>query len=505
MSRQSHEIEASSQLKHVRYEIRGKLARRAHELERQGYEIIQLNIGNPGLFGLRTPETMRLAMIENLPSAEAYCNQKGIFPAREAVVMQQQARGVDGVDADHVFMGNGVSELIDLTLRGLLNPGDEVLIPSPDYPLWTAATVLNGGRAVYYPCPESQGFNPDPDAIEKLITPRTRAIVIINPNNPTGAVYSRERLTALARLAERHNLVVMSDEIYDQMLYDGAEFVPMATLCRDTLCATFSGLSKIYRACGYRVGWVSFSGAVDRSERYMSALDLLAALRLCSNVPGQWAVQTALGGFQSIGKLCSPGGRLYQSRQAIIDGVANEPLLESRRAARRDVRIHRRRQAEAAGVRRRSVRDGAARATARIDRAGVELQYAVPRPLPHHDVARRGAARRSIPAHRARPRAHRRATAAARNGLMAEHASAGSERSSIVVANALAAQQWEMHLASVPIGAAARRMGDPAGPILRRVARRALARACGRARSGADSQSVVRAVATRRRGIRRRQ
>jgi alanine-synthesizing transaminase len=186
---------------------------------------------------------------------------------------------------------------------------------------------LNGGKAVYYPCPESQGFNPDPDAIAKLITPRTRALVVINPNNPTGAVYSRERLTALARLAEQHNLVLMSDEIYDQMLYDDAEFVPMATLCRDTLCATFSGLSKVYRACGYRVGWVSFSGAVDRSERYMSALDLLAALRLCSNVPGQWAVQTALGGFQSIAKLCTPGGRLYQSRQAIIDGVAASRYL----------------------------------------------------------------------------------------------------------------------------------------------------------------------------------
>ena len=322
-----HEIEASSQLKHVRYEIRGKLARRAQELERQGYEIIPLNIGNPGLFGLRTPETMRLAMIENLPSAEAYCNQKGIFPAREAVVMQQQARGVENVTAEHVFMGNGVSELIDITLRGLLNAGDEVLIPSPDYPLWTAATVLNGGRAVYYPCPESQDFNPDPAAVEALITPRTRALVVINPNNPTGAVYSRERLTALARLAERHNLVVMSDEIYDQMLYDGAEFVPMATLCRETLCATFSGLSKVYRACGYRVGWVSFSGAVDRSERYLTALDLLAALRLCSNVPGQWAVQTALGGFQSIGRLCSPSGRLYQSRQAVIEGVAASNFL----------------------------------------------------------------------------------------------------------------------------------------------------------------------------------
>jgi len=325
--RQSHDVEASSKLKQVRYEIRGTLARRAQELERQGYEITQLNIGNPGLFGLRTPETMRLAMIENLQAAEPYSNQKGIFPAREAVVMQQQSRGVEGVTADHVFIGNGVSELIDLTLRGLLNPGDEVLIPSPDYPLWTAATVLNGGKAVYYPCPESQGFNPDPAAIEALITPHTRALVIINPNNPTGAVYDRERLTAIAKLAERHNLIVMSDEIYDQMLYDGAEFVPMATLCKDTLCATFSGLSKVYRACGYRVGWVSFSGTVDRAERYLNALDLLAALRLCSNVPGQWAVQTALGGFQSIGRLCSPGGRLYQSRQAILDGVAKSRFL----------------------------------------------------------------------------------------------------------------------------------------------------------------------------------
>ena len=327
MLRHSHDIETSSQLKHVRYEIRGTLARRALELERQGYEIVSLNIGNPGLFGFRTPETMRLAMIENLAASEPYCNQKGIFPAREAVVMQQQARGVLNVTAEHVFMGNGVSELIDLTLRALLNAGDEVLIPTPDYPLWTAATVLNGGKAVYYPCPEEQQFNPDIEAIERLITPKTRAIVVINPNNPTGAVYDRERLTELARLAERHNLVMMSDEIYDQMVYDDAEFVPMATLCRETLCATFSGLSKIYRACGYRVGWVSFSGAVDRAERYMNALDLLAALRLCSNVPGQWAVQTALGGFQSIGKLCAPGGRLYQSRQAIIESVAKSRYL----------------------------------------------------------------------------------------------------------------------------------------------------------------------------------
>jgi alanine-synthesizing transaminase len=318
---------ASDKLQDVRYEIRGTLARRALELERQGYEIVSLNIGNPGLFGFRTPETMRLAMIENLAASEPYCNQKGVFPAREAVVMQQQDRGVLDASADHVFIGNGVSELIDLALRALLNAGDEVLIPSPDYPLWTAATVLNGGKAVYYPCPESRNFNPDLDEIRRLINKRTRAIVVINPNNPTGAVYEREVLQGIADLAARHGLVVFSDEIYDQMVYDDAEFVPMATLCRDTLCATFSGLSKVYRACGYRVGWVSFSGAADRSESYLNALDLLAALRLCSNVPGQWAVQTALGGYQSIAKLCAPGGRLYESRQAIIDATNRSRFL----------------------------------------------------------------------------------------------------------------------------------------------------------------------------------
>ena len=321
VSATTNELESSQRLKDVRYEIRGALARRALELERQGYEIVSLNIGNPGLFGFRTPETMRLAMIENLGASEPYCNQKGIFPSREAVVMQQQDRGVMDVTAEHVYMGNGVSELIDLTLRALLNSGDEVLIPSPDYPLWTAATVLNGGRAVYYPCPEELRFNPDVDAIEASINDRTRAIVLINPNNPTGAVYTRENLERIARLAARHELVLFSDEIYDLMVYEDAEFTPMATLCRDTLCATFGGLSKVYRACGYRVGWVSFSGATERSDSYLKALDMLAALRLCSNVPGQWAVQTALGGYQSIHKLCAPGGRLYESRQVVIDAV----------------------------------------------------------------------------------------------------------------------------------------------------------------------------------------
>lgn len=314
-------IAPSQALKSVRYEIRGRLARRAAELERQGYEILSLNIGNPGIYGFRTPESMRLAMIENLGSSEAYCGQKGIFPAREAVVMRQQRRGIMDTTAEEVFIGNGVSELIDLTLRALLNPGDEVLIPSPDYPLWTAATVLNGGSAVYYPCREKDGYMPDVDAVEKLITSKTRAIVIINPNNPTGAVYSRECLSRLAEIAEEHDLLILADEIYDQMIFGDAEFVPMATLCSSSLCATFSGLSKVYRACGYRVGWVAFSGALDRSGELLEAMDLLAALRLCSNVPGQWAVQTALGGYQSIRKLCSGGGRLYQSRQAVVSAV----------------------------------------------------------------------------------------------------------------------------------------------------------------------------------------
>src|SRR5579872_4166610 len=321
-------IRPSDSLEHVRYEIRGRLARRAQELERAGYEIISLNIGNPRAFGLRTPETMRLAMIENLGQAEGYCHQKGIFPAREAVVMQQQARGVTGVSAEEEFIGNGVSELIDLTLRALLNEGDEVLVPSPDYPLWTAAVTLNRGKAVHYPCRPENGFVPDPEEVASLVTPRTRAIVVINPNNPTGAVYPRAVLEALAALAHAHGLVVFSDEIYDQMTYDGAEFVPMATLVHDTLCATMSGLSKVYRACGYRVGWAVFSGRTHAATEYLSALELLSSLRLCSNVPAQWAVQTALGGHQSIRELVTPGGRLYESRKALLGSVDASRFLK---------------------------------------------------------------------------------------------------------------------------------------------------------------------------------
>jgi alanine-synthesizing transaminase len=292
-----------------------------------GYDIVMLNIGNPGAFGFRTPETMRLAMIENLRSAEGYCHQKGIFPAREAVVMQQQERGVRGVTADDVFIGNGVSELIDLTLRALLAADEEVLVPSPDYPLWTAAVNLNRGRAVHYPCRPERGFVPDPEEIESLITKRTRAIVVINPNNPTGAVYPRPVLEAIARIAEKYHLLLLADEIYDQMTYDGAEFVPMATLVQHTLCGTLSGLSKVYRACGYRVGWAAFSGDIEHSREYLSALELLSSLRLCSNVPGQWAVQTALGGYQSVRELTAAGGRLYESRKAILMAVQRSRYL----------------------------------------------------------------------------------------------------------------------------------------------------------------------------------
>ena len=320
-------IRPSDSTKHVRYEIRGSLARRALELERLGYEITSLNIGNPGIFGFRTPEVLRVSVIENLPRAEGYVHQKGVFSAREAIALQQEERGVKGVTTEEVFIGNGVSELIDMSLRALLNPGDEVLVPSPDYPLWTAAVTLNGGKAVHYPCRPENGFCPDPDEVASLVTPRTRAIVIINPNNPTGAVYPKALLERLVRTAETNQLVIFSDEIYDGITYDGTKMVPIATLVQDTLCATMSGLSKIYRACGYRVGWVSFSGATHRAGDYMASLELLSSLRLCSNVPGQYAVQSALGGYQSVRDLTKPGGRLYESRRAIVEGVAQSQYM----------------------------------------------------------------------------------------------------------------------------------------------------------------------------------
>ena len=327
MSTTGNNFRPSNSLHDVRYEIRGPLAHRAHELEFQGYDVISLNIGNPGRFGFRAPESLRLAVVENLGGSDAYCHQKGIFPAREAVVMQQQSRGIMNVNADDVFMGNGVSELIDLTLRALLDAGDEVLIPSPDYPLWTAAVTLNRGKPVHYPCHPEFDFQPDLEALEALITPRTRALVIINPNNPTGAVYSKATLQQMIALAEKHRLIIFSDEIYEGMTYGDAEFFPVAPMVSKTLVGTFSGLSKIYRACGYRVGWVSFAGDKAGAGGYLEGLDTLASLRLCSNVPGQWAVQTALSGYQSINELLEPGGRLHESRQAVINGCAASRYL----------------------------------------------------------------------------------------------------------------------------------------------------------------------------------
>lgn len=320
-------LRASEHLQEVKYEIRGALARRAEELERDGHDIIRLNIGNPGAFGFRMPPSMRVAMVQNLHQADPYSHQKGIFQAREAVVMQQQDRGVMDATADDVFIGNGVSELIMIAMRALLNPDDEVLIPSPDYPLWTASAVIHGAKAIHYPCRPENGFEPDPEEVERLITPRTRALVVINPNNPTGAVYSRRTLEALAHLSEKYHLVLCADEIYDAITYEDAKYVPLATLARKSLCATFAGLSKVYRACGLRVGWLSFTGEKTHAGDYLRAIELLASLRLCSNVPGQFAVQTALGGYQSISDLVRPGGRLYETRRALLDSIEKSPYL----------------------------------------------------------------------------------------------------------------------------------------------------------------------------------
>ncbi|MEE4295120.1 MAG: aminotransferase class I/II-fold pyridoxal phosphate-dependent enzyme [Wenzhouxiangella sp.] len=318
----------ASRVGDVRYEIRGDLARRARELEQQGHDILHLNIGNPGAFGLRTPETMRRAVVRNLKYSEAYGPQTGIFPAREAVAMQFQSRGLTDTRYDQVMIGNGVSELVDLVLRSLLEPGEEVLIPAPDYPLWTAAVVLNGGQPRHYPCPADKGFLPDVDAIRAMINEKTRALVVINPNNPTGAVYPEPVLRELAQIAAENDLIIFSDEIYDSICYDEAQFVPMAPLADQTLCVSFGGLSKVYRACGWRVGWAVFTGALDRAGDYRLAVEKLAALRLSANVPGQWAVQTALGGYQSIADLVAPGGRLYESRQAVIDACEKSRFLD---------------------------------------------------------------------------------------------------------------------------------------------------------------------------------
>lgn len=324
MEKQS--VAVSTRLDQVRYDIRGPLSRRAHELEAEGRQILRLNIGNPGLFGFRVPQHLRDAIAGKLPQSEAYCHQQGLLEARETIAAQHRRNGADAA-AERVFIGNGVSELIDLSLRALLDPGDEVLVPAPDYPLWTAATRLNGGVPVHYPCPPEREHLPDPDEIAALVTPRTKAIVIINPNNPTGAVYPREVLQAIVAVAARHGLILLCDEIYDSVLYDGARFEPMPRLAGEVPCISYGGLSKVHLACGYRIGWGSVTGAGRRIKPLLHALDLLASLRLCSNVPAQWAVKPALEGPNEIGALTQPGGRLYRAREAIVNGVARSEFL----------------------------------------------------------------------------------------------------------------------------------------------------------------------------------
>ncbi len=321
-------IKPSAHLAAVRYEIRGALTRRARELEAAGRPIIKLNIGNPGRYGFETPAHLREAIAAHLHDSEAYGHEQGLDEALAAIAAQQRARGAHGVEVERIFVGNGVSELIDLALRALLQPGDEVLLPSPDYPLWSAATILNDGVPRYYRCLAENGHLPDPAEIESLITPRTRAVVLINPNNPTGAVYPRALLERLVAIAAKHRLLLLSDEIYDEILYDGATFQPLAEVAGELPCLSFGGLSKVYRACGYRIGWMSLSGDPARSAAYRDALQLLAALRLCANVTAQWAIRPALTGTPTIQALTAPGGRLHEARRVVLEGVAASEYLE---------------------------------------------------------------------------------------------------------------------------------------------------------------------------------
>lgn len=281
-------------------------------MEEEGHRILKLNIGNPAPFGFEAPDEILKHVIHNLPTAQGYSDSQGIYPARVAVAQYYQQRGIRGADADDVYIGNGVSELILMSLQALLNNGDEVLIPSPDYPLWTAAVNLAGGKAVHYRCDEQQDWYPDLDDIKQKISKKTKAIVLINPNNPTGAVYNQAFLLELLKIAREHRLVVLSDEIYDKVLYDGTEHISTASLADDLIMLTFGGLSKNYRIAGFRVGWLFISGAKNLARHYIEGLNVLASMRLCANVPCQHAVQTALGGYQSINELVVPGGRLYE-------------------------------------------------------------------------------------------------------------------------------------------------------------------------------------------------
>lgn len=307
-------ISQSEKLRQVCYEIRGPALQEARRLEEEGHRITKLNIGNPGAFGFEAPDEILRDVILNLPESQAYSDSKGLFSARKAVMHETQRLQIPGVDIEDIYLGNGVSELIVMAMQALLNNGDEVLIPAPDYPLWTAAVTLSGGKAVHYRCDEESDWFPDLDDIKSKISSRTKGIVVINPNNPTGAVYSRDLLEGIVRLAEEHGLIIYADEIYDKILYDGARHIPLASLSEDILTVSFNGLSKSYRLAGFRSGWMFLSGAKHLAKDYIEGLDILSNMRLCSNVPAQQAIQTALGGYQSINELIIPGGRLCDQR-----------------------------------------------------------------------------------------------------------------------------------------------------------------------------------------------
>ncbi|MDR2219136.1 MAG: pyridoxal phosphate-dependent aminotransferase [Methylobacillus sp.] len=315
----------SSKLHNVCYDIRGPVLQRAREMEDEGHRIIKLNIGNPAPFGFEAPEEIVQDVIHNLPDASGYSDSKGLFAARRAIVHYTQQKNIKGVTTDDVIVGNGVSELIMIAMNALLNNGDEILVPAPDYPLWTAAVSLSGGTPRHYLCDEQSGWLPDFADIESKITTATRGIVIINPNNPTGALYPKETLEGIIAITRKHGLVVYADEIYDKVLYDGNEHTSIASLADDVLFVTFNGLSKNYRSCGYRAGWMVVSGEKRHAKDYIEGLNMLASMRLCANVPGQFAIQTALGGYQSINDLVAPGGRLCRQRDMAYDMLTAIP------------------------------------------------------------------------------------------------------------------------------------------------------------------------------------
>ena len=316
-------VHKSNKLANVCYDIRGPVLQQAKKMEDEGQKIIKLNIGNLGVFGFDSPEEIQLDMIRNLPNAAGYSDSKGIFAARKAVMHYTQEKRIKGVTLEDIYIGNGASELIVMAMNALLNPGDEVLVPAPDYPLWTAAVSLSGGTPRHYLCDEQNGWLPDLDDIRAKITPNTRAIVVINPNNPTGALYSDELLLEIIAIARQHNLIIYADEIYDKVLYEGATHTAMGSLSEDVLTISFNGLSKNYRSCGYRAGWMVVSGDKREAKDYIEGLDMLASMRLCANVPAQYGIQTALGGYQSIDDLVAPGGRLRRQRD-----LAHELLTE---------------------------------------------------------------------------------------------------------------------------------------------------------------------------------